>query len=335
MNIHHDVVYVGMRLYPCGGTKVIADHIRGLGARGIDAHLVCLGMFASAWFDPSSYTEIPGFRGLDLTAQVIVTTSALVKHLLKKARYSCKKYCFFMQGDESEYYSVSYPRLQEWTKAGIEEKEDELLVPSAGLASYIKEKYNKGYRVVWPFLEKQYFYPGPAVENFHESNSLRVLLVGNLDYKLKGLEYAYQALDRLRGPSLQIVRLSHRPLFPGETCHEIHINPTREEIGAIYRSCHLLIYPSLSEGFGLPVLEAMSCGIPVITSYCIGMRGWVHGGCNALVVKSASGKEIGEALQYLWQKPEMTASMIKEGLRTSELFSEQRTINRLIEIYNV
>jgi len=41
---------------------------------------------------------------------------------------------------------------------------------------------------------------------------------------------------------------------------------TDEELPAIYRGADLFAYPSLYEGFGLPVLEAMSCGVPVLTS---------------------------------------------------------------------
>ena len=41
---------------------------------------------------------------------------------------------------------------------------------------------------------------------------------------------------------------------------------TNIELANLYRSCHLFVFPSLHEGFGLPVLEAMNCGAPVIAS---------------------------------------------------------------------
>lgn len=41
---------------------------------------------------------------------------------------------------------------------------------------------------------------------------------------------------------------------------------TEEDLAALYSGCHVFVYPSLYEGFGLPILEAMACGVPVITS---------------------------------------------------------------------
>ncbi len=46
---------------------------------------------------------------------------------------------------------------------------------------------------------------------------------------------------------------------------------TDEELIDLYRGCHLYVFPSLHEGFGLPVLEAMVCGAPVIASNCTGI----------------------------------------------------------------
>ena len=58
--------------------------------------------------------------------------------------------------------------------------------------------------------------------------------------------------------------------------------PTDEELAALIRGARCLVYPSLYEGFGLPVLEAMACGTPVVTSRG-GATEEVAGGAAVLV----------------------------------------------------
>ncbi len=58
--------------------------------------------------------------------------------------------------------------------------------------------------------------------------------------------------------------------------------PSDEELAALYRGARCLVYPSLYEGFGIPVLEAMACGTPVVTSRG-GATEEVAGGAAVLV----------------------------------------------------
>lgn len=58
--------------------------------------------------------------------------------------------------------------------------------------------------------------------------------------------------------------------------------PTDDELAALYRGARCLVFPSLYEGFGLPVLEAMACGTPVVTSGA-GAMAEVAGGAGVLV----------------------------------------------------
>jgi glycosyltransferase involved in cell wall biosynthesis len=61
-----------------------------------------------------------------------------------------------------------------------------------------------------------------------------------------------------------------RPLAPGAAVH--HLELPDEELSIAYSAATALIYPSLYEGFGLPILEAMACGCPVVTALGSGME---------------------------------------------------------------
>lgn len=84
---------------------------------------------------------------------------------------------------------------------------------------------------------------------------------------------------------------------------------------ALYRGAAALLHPSLCEGFGLPVLEAMACGCPVVTSNVSAMPE-VAGGA-ALLVDPADPASIAGALRRVVSEPELVNDMRRKGLARS------------------
>jgi glycosyltransferase involved in cell wall biosynthesis len=100
------------------------------------------------------------------------------------------------------------------------------------------------------------------------------------------------------------------------------------ELAALYRGARCLVYPSLYEGFGLPVLEAMACGTPVVTSRGTAMEE-VAGSAAVLVDPlsvSAIATGIGEAISR-------REELVPIGLERARTFTWERAADAVVELW--
>lgn len=109
-------------------------------------------------------------------------------------------------------------------------------------------------------------------------------------------------------------------------------NVSTEELAAIYQNSKLFIYPSLYEGFGIPIIEAFSSGVPVITSNT-GSPAEI-GGDAAIQVEALNSKSIGIAIRSVLDSPELAQNLIREGKQRSKLFDRETVSNKLNNFYN-
>ncbi len=98
-----------------------------------------------------------------------------------------------------------------------------------------------------------------------------------------------------------------------------------------YRNAALMVYPSLYEGFGLPLLEAMQCGCPVVASRaaCIpeitGDAAWLVDPLNA--------REIADGIRTILAQPETRELLVKKGLQRARQFSWKKTADETVAVY--
>ncbi|MBU4265083.1 glycosyltransferase family 4 protein [Patescibacteria group bacterium] len=92
-----------------------------------------------------------------------------------------------------------------------------------------------------------------------------------------------------------------------------------------------LIYPSLYEGFGLPILKAMSIGTPVITSNTSSMP--EVAGNATILINPKSTQSIKNAIQKIAISPKLHQSLIKKGLIQASKFSWTKTAHQTLQIY--
>ncbi|SFE32990.1 Glycosyltransferase involved in cell wall bisynthesis [Thermoanaerobacter thermohydrosulfuricus] len=104
----------------------------------------------------------------------------------------------------------------------------------------------------------------------------------------------------------------------------------QEDLPYLYSAARCLVYPSLYEGFGLPPLEAMACGCPVITSNTSSLPEVV--GDAGIMVNPYNVGEIAEAIDLVLSNENLRKEMIEKGLKQAQKFSWGKTAE---EIYKV
>jgi glycosyltransferase involved in cell wall biosynthesis len=92
------------------------------------------------------------------------------------------------------------------------------------------------------------------------------------------------------------------------------------------------LYPSLRESFGIPMLEAMACGVPVITSNTSSMP--EISGNAAHIVNPHNPREITEGMIKILSDKEYSENLCKRGLERSKVFSWKNMAEQVLVIYN-
>ena len=101
-----------------------------------------------------------------------------------------------------------------------------------------------------------------------------------------------------------------------------------EELSRIYQGADFMVYPSIFEGFGIPVLEALVSGIPVITSNRSSLP--EVAGPGSILIDPDDSTMLAEAMQNLWGSEELRTECVKN----SSTFIQQFRDEHLVEQWN-
>ena len=112
--------------------------------------------------------------------------------------------------------------------------------------------------------------------------------------------------------------------------HFIHNTPF-SDLPALYAGARALVYPSLFEGFGIPVLEGLNMGIPVITSNISSMP--EAGGDAAAYINPLDACEMAQTILHILEDPSLSAQMVERGYRHALHFREDKIAFAMNALY--
>jgi len=203
-----------------------------------------------------------------------------------------------------------------------------MLVNSRWTADMCKVKQ---YRIIHPCVDHRIFNSNRS--NDRCSRQKKILAVGKKQ-PWKGLSDLLLALDTVyKKIDFKLIIISPDKIDTEYPFIEKVIKiEDDKELAQLYRQSHLFVSSSWFEGFGLPPLEAMACGTPVVLTDSGGVREYAIDGYNCLIVPPRQPKKLAQAIITVLKNDKLAAKIAKNGIETAKRFQWENTINKLERI---
>jgi len=158
-----------------------------------------------------------------------------------------------------------------------------------------------------------------------------VIFAGQLTQR-KGISYLFRAIEKIKGPDLELVLAGREAGSPEAFEFYRHVyrhlgDLSQAELAEAFRSSDVLVLPSLIEGMGLVVLQAMACGVPVIVT-ANGPGDLVRDGIDGFVIPIRDADAIADRIEVLRADKDLREEMGKAARERALEFSWARFENQ-------
>lgn len=329
------IVFLMVWTKVCGGSKIILEYSNKISEKGHNITIVSYDN-KPTWFNMNSninFVQVPNdkdWKDYIPNCDVIVATSW--KCIYTAIESQKAPVTFFEQGG-SHIFDIE--NLSERKKEVVQNRLN--LVPfiytvSTYTKDKIKEAYSRDSAVICNAVESNIFYPRKC-QTLKENDVIDITIIGSEDFKFKNIENILQAIRILKKDynNLNLNWITQTP--PTKNTEPAIVNPKQDEIGNILRKTDIYICNSVYESFGLPTLEAMTCGAAVITTDTGGMRDFVEDGYNALITKQNDINDIVEKTKLLIENKELRNILAQNGVETAKKFNWENSVLQTISYY--
>lgn len=168
-----------------------------------------------------------------------------------------------------------------------------------------------------------------------------ILNVGSIESR-KNLLLIVKAMKYLKEEDIELVAIGRRTSYADEVeqyakenglADRIHLisNVSFEDLPAVYQMADLFIYPSFFEGFGIPIIEAMHSGVPVIaaTGSCLEEAG----GPDSIYIDPDDERGLAEQISSILSSPTLCEHMKNAGVEYVKRFSDEAIARDIMQVY--
>ena len=316
-----------------GGVHMSVDMINYLVMNGINCNILygfSVGYDEILLFNPIQTNDIDKYQFKTLVS-TIYTSTYYAKKLADEYNVPL---IYFAQGYE--------PYFENGSDYGVAELSYKLADNILTISSYLKERYKDMFGVDSTVIPNGINYDLLCRDNDNKNISVITLVLRN--NALKGdyilLDVLKKICNKYNNLKINVLYNDDKIIFPFNNNDSIEINKikgpfSRKEIASIVQGSDLYIDASLTEGFGLMALEAMTAGNVVVVSDSGGVREYIEDGVNGLVVSNVNDVEsYMEKIDLLLNNNKEYSKLKQNMKKTIKEFDYDDVIDKYIEYFN-
>lgn len=145
----------------------------------------------------------------------------------------------------------------------------------------------------------------------------RILFVGG-DFARKGGPVLLEAVQRLTVP-VETHLVTRSAVVPAPGVYVYHdLTPNSPRLIELYQQADVFVFPTQAEAFGIATVEAIACGVPIITTAVGGLTDIVQDGINGLIVPPNDPVAVAASIQFLIEQPTARFAMAQAARRYAE-----------------
>jgi glycosyltransferase involved in cell wall biosynthesis len=298
-------------------------------------------------FGSASYDLVlsPGINCLHPDVVIVHALFHRLKVLAREEKQDPAAYAGFFRRLHRRVYYGLLTVLERWIYA---DPEITLAAVSQRTAGLLKEYFHRKDVCVIPNgVDTKHFSVVARLARRSEARQRRsfgdedfvLLLIGN-DWRNKGLPTVLQAMAALPGLPIRLLVVGNDNAEPlraramqlrvQDRCRWERSSP---DVLDFYAAADVYVSPSREDSFGLPVAEAMACGLPAITSVCAGVSDYIHDGVDGFVLRHPrDAQTLSQVMERLYAEPDLRRKVGEAAAKTIQEWDWNRNAAALWEL---